>query len=225
MTEFALIRHAETLWNQQKRIQGHEDSPLSQAGEHMACAWGRLLNNCNFHRILASDLGRAVKSAELINHTLKIPLTKEREMREMDWGQWTGGVYKEIRKARPDLVREQVHRCWKFQPPGGENRIDVLNRSMKALQRTARMWPGERILVVTHEGVIRCLVNHFLGRTFMWDEPEILKHYHLHKFHCDANGVELRLQEVNAFSLNIEVSTGRENLPNTAEIFRGRGRK
>ncbi len=208
MNEFFLIRHAETLWNQQKRIQGHQDSPLSESGEHMAAAWGKVLKGWAFNRILASDLGRTVKTAELINQTLELPVSKEKKLREMDWGKWSGSIYKEIRKSSPDEVKKQVHQCWKFQPPGGENRIDVLNRSLDALNCAAEKWPLEKILVVTHEGVIHTLINHFLNRTFMWNEPDVIKNYHIHQLYYDKNELEpdlkLKLKEANAFSLNMD---------------------
>ena len=62
---FGLIRHAETLWNQQSRIQGHRDSPLTDRGKKDADEWGRQLKRISWDRIFGSDLGRA---AETIVH-------------------------------------------------------------------------------------------------------------------------------------------------------------
>ena len=72
ITRFGLIRHAQTLWNLEKKIQGHSDSPLTAAGERQAARWGQLLKPCAWDRIIASDAGRAHQTAKLINDILNV---------------------------------------------------------------------------------------------------------------------------------------------------------
>ena len=141
-TELILMRHAETEWNRQRIIQGHQDSPLTPRGELMALEWGRVLKSLEaqegpFSRIVSSDLGRAVKTSERINMVLQLPFSVSAGVKEMDWGSWSGSVFKAIRKASTQAVRRQIHRCWKFQPPGGESRIDVVMRTLEALGHIA----------------------------------------------------------------------------------------
>src|SRR3972149_422963 len=87
-TRFGLIRHAETVWNRAKRIQGHQDSPLTPEGELQAAAWGRTLHRLRWDRILASDTGRAVATAGRINIHLGLPVVLDRRLRELGSGRW-----------------------------------------------------------------------------------------------------------------------------------------
>ncbi len=78
---FGLIRHAQTIWNREKKIQGHSDSPLTADGERQASSWGQILLRYSWDRILASDAGRALTTGERINAFLKIPGTTQPVLR------------------------------------------------------------------------------------------------------------------------------------------------
>jgi len=157
VTRFGLIRHAETLWNRQRRIQGRGDSPLTPEGKRMAAFWGRLLAGLPWDRILASDTGRALATARRIQARLGRPLALEPRLRELDWGAWTGRTLEEIAAVEPERLARQAAAGWEFRPPGGESRRELLARVRAALAAAARRHPGERVLVVTHGGVLRAL--------------------------------------------------------------------
>jgi probable phosphoglycerate mutase len=199
-TRFGLIRHAQTVWNREKRIQGHSDSPLTADGEKQASSWGKILSQFSWDRILASDTGRALATAEIINTYLKISLTTETRLREQDWGQWVGKTVRQIEAQAPQVLEEQVYTGWNFCPPGGESRHRVLKRSQEALQEASGRYPGEIILVVTHEGVVKSLIYHLCGRKFLPGEPAILKSYQLHWLVCDSSG--LQIEKINALELD-----------------------
>jgi len=163
-TRFGLIRHAETVWNREKRIQGHQDSPLTPEGERMADTWGRLLGAFCWDRILSSDSGRAVATAVRINAHLKLPIDTHPRLRELDWGRWTTKTVAQLREEEGQLVAAQERAGWDFQPPEGESRRSQLERSRQVLLEAARLWTGHSILVVTHEGIIKSLA-HFLAGT------------------------------------------------------------
>jgi len=97
-THFGLLRHAETVWNRDKKIQGLNDSPLTPEGLQQAQKWGELLSTQSWDRMLVSDIGRAVQTATGINGALKIPMTIEKRLREQDWGDWTGQTIREIKE-------------------------------------------------------------------------------------------------------------------------------
>jgi broad specificity phosphatase PhoE len=202
IARFGLIRHAQTVWNREKKIQGHSDSPLTPEGEFQASRWGKILNQFPWNRLLASDTGRALATAEIINTYLKIPLTIDSRLREQDWGDWVGKTISQIQTEAPRMLDEQINSGWRFCPPGGENRKSVLARSQRALQEAFGRWPGENILVVTHEGVIKSLVYHLCGRKFLPSEPPLLKSYRLHWLVYDRDG--LRLEAVNALALSVK---------------------
>jgi probable phosphoglycerate mutase len=193
------MRHAETVWNRQKRIQGQSDSPLTAAGKRQAIRWGQQLKDFAWDRLLASDTGRAVQTAENINAALKIPLTTDARLREQDWGQWIGKTVAQIKRVHPGLLVELERAGWNFCPPGGETRIALLERSRAALTDAAAQWPSTRILVVTHEGVMKSLIYYLCDRQFLPCEPAIIESGRLHWLMQTQAG--LRLEKINALAL------------------------
>jgi probable phosphoglycerate mutase len=198
-TRFGLIRHAQTRWNREKRIQGQSDSPLTSEGKRHAARWGQLLKPLGWDRILASDTGRARATAELINTALRIALTTDDRLREQDWGQWAGKTIPGLKTDSSNELKAQENAGWAFCPPGGEDRRQVQQRSLALLLDAAVKWPGDNILVVTHEGVIKSLIYHLSGRKFLATEPPILKRCQLHRLAHDRNG--LRIEELNVMAL------------------------
>jgi probable phosphoglycerate mutase len=198
-TRFGLIRHAQTVWNLEKMIQGQKDSPLTTAGREQSRIWGEQLALLPFNRILTSDLGRTVATAELINRSLKLPLQKTSLLRELDWGAWTGRRIQEIKMETPEELRSMEQSGWQFCPPGGESRRAVWLRSRKALEEAFKRWPGETILTVIHEGVIKCLLYGLAERQFLPQEPVMIEPRHLHWIVGQEK--ELRIEQINAISL------------------------
>lgn len=203
-TLFGLIRHAPTGWNEEKRIQGQYDASLSATGLLLAKQWGRELTGHEWDRILCSDLERTRKTAELINLALHLPVSSDPRLREQDWGDWAGTTIAALVKEYPGRVRAQERRGWDFRPPGGESRREVLQRSWQALLAASSAWPEEKILVVCHGGVIKCLLYHLLQRRFLPEEPELLRPYNLHLL--TVQGDELSLTRLNAAQLSTDLA-------------------
>lgn len=199
ITRFGLVRHAETRWNRENRIQGQSDSALTDKGRNDADKWGRRLSRFSWGHLLMSDSGRAAETAAIINNHLQVPVESDPRLREQDWGRWTGRIIAQIETERADQLQQAHMRGWKFCPPGGEDRLRVWHRSHSALTEAANRWRGDTILIVTHEGVIKSLIYHLSGRHFLPDEPALIKSYHLHWLIFSNNA--LRIEEVNALSL------------------------
>ena len=200
ITRFGLIRHAQTRWNREKRIQGQSDSPLTSDGKRQAACWGQLLKPFGWDCILASDMGRAQATAEHINTILKISLTTDRRLREQDWGQWSGKTIADLKTDHGAELKAQEDAGWAFCPPGGEDRLQVWQRSHKALLEASTRWPETKILVVTHEGVLKSLIYRLCERKFMAGEPAIINKHHLHRLVHDDNG--LRVEELNVMAMD-----------------------
>lgn len=198
-TRFGLIRHAETVWNRERRIQGHQDSPLTPEGERMADTWGRLLGAFHWDRILSSDSGRAVATAVRINAHMNLPIDTHPRLRELDWGRWTTQTLAQLREEEGDLVLAQEKAGWDFHPPEGESRRSQLERSRQVLLEAARQWPGHSILVVTHEGVIKSLAHFLAGTMSPTTEGVGVLPYRLHWMSA-ADG-RLSLDGLNALAL------------------------
>lgn len=202
ITRFGLIRHAQTVWNQEKRIQGQNDSPLSEQGQRQAAAWGHDLKRFSWSRILASDSGRALATAESINASLKVPLSIDSRLKEQDWGRWAAKTVRQLEAEAPQMLDQQIKAGWDFCPPGGESRYRVLNRCQAALQEAAERYAGQILLVVTHEGVVKALIYHLYGRKFLAGEPAILKSYQLHWLVYRNSG--LQIEKINALKLSAD---------------------
>jgi probable phosphoglycerate mutase len=175
------------------------DSELAPESELLGKTWGQMLSSQPWDRILSSDLGRALRTAELINTVLEVPMMPTPLLREVDWGEWTGRSIKQIKVENPGLLPEMEKAGWAFRPPAGEDRIEVWERAHRALTEAAEKWPNQTILVVTHEGVIKCLVYRLSQRRFLPDETPLLKPGYLHRLVCDSSG--LQIEEVNAANL------------------------
>lgn len=190
-TLLCLLRHGETLWNREKLIQGQSESPLSPLGREQALSWGVPLLAWNFTRILTSTLGRALETAALCNQALHLPRQQDPRLCEQNWGNWVGLSIRELRDHDPEFLAREEAKGWGFRPPGGESRTEVLERAQAALLDAAKAHPGERVLVVSHNGVLRALARHLLGSDYMPGSSDPVERGKLLCLACD--GRKLRL--------------------------------
>jgi probable phosphoglycerate mutase len=199
ITRFGLVRHAETFWNRERRIQGQSDSPLTAKGKKDADNWGRQLSRFSWDHILMSDTGRAVETATRMNQYLQAPIDADPRLREQDWGRWTGQIMTQIETEASYRLQTKHDTGWQFCPPGGEDRLSVWQRSHNALADAADRWCGDTIMIVTHEGVIKSLIYQLSGHNFLPGESALIKSYHLHWLIFSNNA--LQIKKINAFQL------------------------
>lgn len=163
-TRIGLIRHGETLWNRNGRWQGQAPVPLNEEGEQQAKLLAAYLaaQRDDAVVIYSSDLRRALQTAHAIAARLSIPVIPDRLWREIDVGEWQGLTVEEVRAWDPErlaLVATDPER----QPrPGGESWEQVGERGLQALLALPKAHPGERVLVVTHGGLIRSVLNRLI---------------------------------------------------------------
>lgn len=196
-TTFGLLRHGETVWNTEKRIQGSSDSPLTKTGKKNIAQWLPTLHKYKWDRIIASPLPRVQQTVDILNVDLKIPLTYFPELREQDWGQWEGKKLHEISTHQSEELTRQQLSGWKFKPPGGESREEVLERVSGSLFQASLKWPGQQILVVSHQSVMKCILYSILGRKFLPHEKKSIKKNMFHLIQCDN-------KDMNIVETNIE---------------------
>ncbi len=191
-TRFGLIRHAKTHWNLEKKIQGKNDPGLCPEGIEQVEKWGKILKNSEkWDRILVSGLQRSLETAKIINRNLNLPIEKDHRLNEQDWGKWNGKTYQDLMSEEPQELERQMASGWRFCPPGGEDRLTLWLRSRSAFHDMAARRPGEKILVVSHTGVIKALIYGALKRKFLPDEPFLIKPYHLHMLIWENGGLEI----------------------------------
>ena len=199
ITRFGLVRHAETLWNRERRIQGQSDSPLTAKGKKDADNWGRQLSRFPWDGILMSDTGRAVETATRINQHLQVPIDSDPRLREQNWGRWTGQIIARIESEASEILPDEHRNGWHFCPPGGEDRLSVCQRSRRALNEASVRCRGRTTMIVTHEGVIKSLIYHLSGHNFLPGQPALIQPYHLHWLFYRSNA--LQIEKINALEL------------------------
>jgi len=198
MVRFGLIRHARTKWNLEKKIQGKNNMPLGPEGIQDAHLWGEILSREKYDLILASPMIRAEQTSRIISHKINVHVEFDRDLREQDFGAWEGRRIIDIRKQAPGEIEFQESRGWKFCPPGGESRMEVLQRVFRAIKKAAKNFNEKHVLIVAHNGVIKALIYKILGRAFTPDETPLLKDYHLHELSWDG---KLQIDKLNSIKL------------------------
>lgn len=156
-TRFIVVRHGETEWNVAGRVQGHEDSPLTAAGLAQAEAIGERLARERFDLLVASDLGRALQTAERISARCGLPIQRDTRLRERHFGDGEGLGYDEIDRRWPQVFSRVRETDPDVMIPGGETRRQFHQRVHDAFGALAREHAGRRVAVVTHGGVLAAL--------------------------------------------------------------------
>ena len=157
-TRFIVVRHGETQWNVERRVQGWGDSALTEKGREQADAIGKRLARERFDRLVASDLGRALETARRIGVHCGLPVVTDARLRERSFGVGEGMVYDDIDRAYPDVFsRERATTDPDRVIPGGESRRQFHDRIHGAFEALARENDGRRVAVVSHGGVLATL--------------------------------------------------------------------
>ncbi|EKT58154.1 histidine phosphatase family protein [Providencia burhodogranariea] len=152
-----LLRHGETLWNMESRLQGHANSCLSPKGINQAMAIKERIQLLSPSRIITSDLGRTVQTAEIVGHPEAV---REPLLRELNMGEWTG-------RRKSELIKnyEEKYKNWRsgtYTPPKGENWFDFCDRIGSSLREWVYKEDND-LLAVVHSGVIRAACKVFLN--------------------------------------------------------------
>jgi len=151
VAELILVRHGQTDWNRDRRYQGHADPPLNDAGRAEAHELAGSLEGMELAAIYTSDLRRAAETAEIIHAGRDIPLRRERGLREIDVGSWSGLTRAEIEERFPGAEHHD-----------GETREAMRERVVGTVTAIARRHDSERLLIVSHGGALRALLHHAL---------------------------------------------------------------
>jgi len=182
MTLLALLRHADTAWSAEGRIQGRADPQLSEAGR--ASLAGRSLPEaCRGMRVVTSPLRRCVETAALLGAP---QAPREPRLAEMDWGSWQGRRLAELRSELGAAMRDNEARGVDFRPEGGESPREVMLRLQGWLAELAA--GAAPTLAVTHRGVIRAVLAAACGWDMRGPPPEKLDWSAFHLFRLAAGG-------------------------------------
>jgi probable phosphoglycerate mutase len=163
-TRIIAIRHGETLWNVDTRIQGHRDIPLNDRGRWQAAQVARALAGEPIAAVYASDLLRAHATGAAIAEAAGAPLHAEPDLRERSFGELEGRTFAEIEAALPEQARRWRQRDPHFAPEGGESLTLLRARIAEVTARLAARHLGEQIVLVAHGGVLDVLYRLATGQ-------------------------------------------------------------
>ncbi len=182
-----LFRHGETVWNAERRAQGHLDSPLTAAGREQARAMGqRLAEELRLAGyepasvvVRASPLGRVRETLVIAAEAAGLAHDErclDPRLREMSWGDWDGLTGVEIEARWPGAMAARRLDHWNYRPPAGESYVMAVERARPALDEIAALAAERPVAVFAHGGIGRVLRGLFLrvpdAEILTMDQPQ-----------------------------------------------------
>lgn len=161
--ELIAVRHGETDFNAERRMQGHLDVPLSVTGRVQAQAAAARLADEPIDKIYSSDLQRALETARIIREGREIELVTDLRLREFHMGTFQGMTLSEAREKHGDAWERFFIHDADFALPGGQSRNQKQVEIASFMEEVVRSQAGGRMLVVTHGGILIAMLRHVLG--------------------------------------------------------------
>ena len=159
MVKLIIVRHGYSEANKANCFCGQHDVPLDEKGTIQAKEVSEYIkNNYNVSAIYSSDLCRAYDTLQPLSDSIGVPIVKDKDLREIDVGEWCGLSVEEAAEKFPETFRLYKENPWKSRFEGGEGYADVQKRAMCALARIKEKHDGETVAIVTHGGVVRTLL-------------------------------------------------------------------
>ena len=154
--ELILIRHGETIWNKERRVQGISDIDLNDVGLYQAQALSLSLKNHVIHSIYSSPLIRAHKTAQIINQYHNAPIYLESGLMEMDQGDFEGLSFQELMFCEKDFLKKWLSDPASVKMPNGESFIELQTRAWKVIEGIIAK--SDDALVVSHNFTIASIL-------------------------------------------------------------------
>ena len=154
MTRIVIVRHGETDWNAEGRVQGHTDVPLNDAGRRQAESAARALQRAEVAAVYASDLERAAETGRIIAQLHGLDVRLSAALRERNLGVWQGHTLDEVGAFDPENLRLMRAGEW-FVPEGGETFEELRERVVAEVRRIAAAHEGQTVVVATHGGPVK----------------------------------------------------------------------
>ena len=163
MLQVYLVRHGETQWNAERRIQGQSDSPLTEKGEKQARQVAERAKALGITHIISSDLGRTRQTAEIIAGVCGCDIILEPRLRELDMGVLERRHIDSLTAEEEGWRRQLVNGTDEGRIPDGESMQELSERMHAALATCLQLPEGSRPLLVSHGMALGCLVSTILG--------------------------------------------------------------
>ncbi len=162
-TRLFLIRHGETVWNEEGRYQGQADPPLNERGIGQARSLARRLRRRGLEVLYTSPLLRASATAEIVASALDLPVRVDDRLMEINLGKWQGRLAADIAREDEELFHQWHTQPWAVLPPGGESLVQVRQRVYAAAEDILGRHRGQCVGLVTHRIPYLLLGMRYLG--------------------------------------------------------------
>jgi 2,3-bisphosphoglycerate-dependent phosphoglycerate mutase len=164
ITRIIAVRHGETAWNVDTRIQGQLDIPLNARGRWQAQRTAQALAQERIAAVYSSDLSRALETAQHIAQPHQLAPHTHKGLRERGFGEFEGQTYAEIEARWPEGATAWRKRVPEFAPLGGESLLQFRARVVQAVSELAHLHPGQQVVWVAHGGVLDMLYRLATGQ-------------------------------------------------------------
>lgn len=158
--DFFYLRHGQTDWNLEGRLQGRTDIPLNTTGIAQARDAACRLKSQEIHRIVSSPLIRALKTAAIVGEYIELPVYVDSLLSERCFGKFEGLTIADIKQqhglSENDIVARNL-------PHDAEQWPETITRSCDAIEKWLVKYPGEKILFVAHSGIFKALTKTLCG--------------------------------------------------------------
>lgn len=190
-TRICFVRHGETDWNLQRRIQGHTDIPLNPTGRAQALAMAFNAGHQRFSAIYSSDLGRAKETAAALAEREGLEVRLLPQLRERHYGIFQGITADEGAERYPEAYAHYVARDPLYDFETGETLLGFAARVQEGVDWMLRHHGGETICAVSHGGVLDILYRRATGRPLETPRDFVIPNCALNWFGFDAHGWHL----------------------------------
>ena len=190
MTDIILIRHGETDWNRVRRLQGHLDVALNELGHRQARALAHALTPEKPAAIYASDLHRARDTAQAVANRHPITVSIDARLRERCYGAFEGLLYDEIDGHFPHAFAQWQARDPHARFPAGERQAETLHefsaRAVAAVTELAQRHDNEKIIIVSHGGVLDCVYRAAYGMDLLVERQFDMNNAAINRLHWNG---------------------------------------
>lgn len=190
-TRILAIRHGETAWNRDTRIQGHLDIPLNERGLWQAARLAQALRDEPLAAVYSSDLARARQTAQPVAEAQGLAVIPHTGLRERHFGRFEGKTWAEIEAGWPAQALAWRQRVPEFAPEGGENLLQLQARVVGTVLELARRHPGEQVVMVAHGGVMDVLYRAATGQHLQAPRTWALDNAAINRLLCTGQGLSL----------------------------------
>lgn len=175
MLRLYVVRHGETVWNTEKKLQGWKDSKLTENGIKNAILLGNRLKNLDFQSIYTSPSGRTKETAKLISGDRKQIFIEDENLREINLGDWEGQTHDNIKEQYPSEYDAFWNKPHLYKSNSGEDFYQLNERVKQFLERVKSEQVSGNILIVTHTVFIKTLLAHCKSLSIeqLWGPPFI----------------------------------------------------